>query len=174
MFNFGDFVNVTNVKGGKEKEAKPLNDIILYAQEKIRINAEGMNKIGCGKDKHIIIQQNRNDKSLWLACVDASTKLGRLVNVKDKGIGEFTHQTLHPLLGGQYSEWVITDEKVDDQAGNTYYKLSQVVNGADVIKEMESKVKEQPKDQSQDTADQNDESAQSGQEATEVTAESQA
>lgn len=121
MFNFE---NVTNTKG-----AGILKDLELFSQNKLRIGTEAAKKIGLDIDtKDVLIQRDKTSGKFFIAAVDKESGVGKSVN-DNKGKLEFTHVTLHTLLGGKHSEWEIVGEGTEFQ-GITYFELQQTVDGA--------------------------------------------
>lgn len=118
MFNFDNIVNVTN------KQVQ-LADLKVFSNNKIRVGEDAKIKLNLINDRNIIIQKT-SDGQLICASTAADSGNGRPLNKN----GEFSHQTLSHLLGGQHSEWTIVGEGVaHPQTGDVYYELKQTVDG---------------------------------------------
>lgn len=126
MFNFENVENVTN-------KQLQLADIKVFAGNKIRIGEEARKKLNLTEGRNIIIQ--RAGEVLIIASTDAESGAGRPVNKN----GEFSHQTLAHILGGQHSEWAITGEgQTHPLTNDVYFELSETVNGAEEVARLAS------------------------------------
>lgn len=126
MFNFDGAINATNVK-----KAIQSSDIKVYSGNKIRFSAEAIQKLNLS-GRNVIIQKLA-DGTLVIASTNSEAGNGRPVSDK----GEFSHQALSGLLGGKDSEWAITGEgQVHPVTEDIYFALEQIVNGADVQKQL--------------------------------------
>jgi len=74
-----------------------------------------------------------------IASTDAEAGLGRTVNKN----GEFSHQTVAHLLGGQYTELTIVgDGQAHPATGDVYFALEETVNGAKKREEFKIKAEQ--------------------------------
>lgn len=131
MFNFENAENVTN-------KIMQVADVKVFAGNKIRLGEEARKKLNLTADRNIIIQ--RAGDVFIVASTDAESGLGRPVNKN----GEFSHQTIAHLLGGQYTELAIVGDGQEHPAtGDVYYALEETINGAAKREEFRIKAEEE-------------------------------
>lgn len=125
MFNFNDFENETN-------KNVQLSDIKVFANNKIRLGKPVIATIGLTEGKRLIITKNNKSGQVAIYATELEG-LGRAVNTK----GEFTHQNVATILGGQHSEWALNGEGVENPTtGDVWFELKETVKGSEEIERL--------------------------------------
>lgn len=125
MFNFT----------GEMNSQIQLVDIKIMANNRIKLGQPAVDLLELDDTdaKRLFLEKDRMSNRYWIAAIPVEKDADDNVISKGKKInknGAFGHQTLNHALGGQYSEWTISRDEVQEFEGVNYYPINQTVIGA--------------------------------------------